>query len=102
MQRYTVDITRLGWGTMPIAVEANSYDEAKEKACDEAGNYLFSDDDSEYLTNDDSFYIVREGKPDCESLLGLIMGQKKVLPLLLGLDEELDAMIERELKSGGD
>jgi hypothetical protein len=46
--KYTVLVIRTSYGNREIEVEANSEEEAKEKAIDEAGNYEFSEHTSNY------------------------------------------------------
>ena len=46
--RYKVDVYRTAYASRTIEVEAESEDEAIEKALDTAGNYYFSENNAEY------------------------------------------------------
>lgn len=46
--RYEVEITRVSYSTLTFGVEANSEEEAQEKALDEACNTSFDEDDANY------------------------------------------------------
>ena len=46
--RYEVEITRVSYSTLTFGVEANSEEEAQEKAMDEAYNTSFDEDDANY------------------------------------------------------
>lgn len=46
--RYEVEITRVSYSTLTFGVEANSEEEAKEKAMDEAYNTSFDEDSADY------------------------------------------------------
>ena len=46
--RYEVDITRVSYSTLTFGVEANSEEEAREKALDKACNTSFDEDDANY------------------------------------------------------
>lgn len=46
--RYEVEITRVSYSTLTFGVEANSREEAEEKAMDEAYNTSFDEDDANY------------------------------------------------------
>lgn len=46
--RYEVEITRVSYSTLTFGVEANSREEAEEKAMDEAYNTSFDEDDADY------------------------------------------------------
>ena len=46
--RYEVEITRVSYSTLTFGVEANSEEEAQEKALDEAYNTSFDEDDANY------------------------------------------------------
>lgn len=48
MPKYSVEVCRTAWGFNTIEVEADNPEQAKEKALDEAGNYLYSEKSSEY------------------------------------------------------
>lgn len=46
--RYEIEITRVSYSTLTFGVEANSEEEAQEKALDEARNTSFDEDDADY------------------------------------------------------
>ena len=46
--KYEVEITRISYATITFGVEANSREEAEEKAMDEAYNTSFDEDTAEY------------------------------------------------------
>ncbi len=46
--KYEVEITRISYATITFGVEANSQEEAEEKAMDEACNTSFDEDTAEY------------------------------------------------------
>lgn len=46
--RYEVEITRVSYSTLTFGVEANSREEAEEKAMDEAYNTSFDEDNADY------------------------------------------------------
>ena len=46
--KYEVEITRISYSTITFGVEANSREEAEEKAMDEAYNTGFDEDTAEY------------------------------------------------------
>jgi hypothetical protein len=46
--KYCVEIQRLSWGNQVINVEADSEEEARRMALDEAGNEYFSEHDADY------------------------------------------------------
>ena len=46
--RYEVEITRVSYSTLTFGVEANSEEEAQEKALDEACNTSFDEDTADY------------------------------------------------------
>jgi hypothetical protein len=48
MRKFDVEITRIGYGYKTIRVEADTEDEARQKALDEAGNHVFNEKSSEY------------------------------------------------------
>jgi len=48
MNKYEVDVTRTGYGSRVLDIEADSEEEAREKALIVAGNYEFSEKDSSY------------------------------------------------------
>lgn len=48
MAKYIVNVCRIAYGNLDIEVEANSPEQAEEKALNEAGNHLFSEHSSEY------------------------------------------------------
>jgi hypothetical protein len=48
MRKFVVNVCRIGYGNRDIEVEADTEAEAKEKALDDAGNYLYSEHTSEY------------------------------------------------------
>lgn len=47
--RYEIEITRVSYSTLTFGVEANSEEEAREKALDEARNTSFDEDDADGL-----------------------------------------------------
>jgi len=52
LPRYEVEICRTGYGFHTILVEANSQDEAIDKALDGAGNHYYDEKDAEYEIED--------------------------------------------------
>jgi hypothetical protein len=48
MSKYTVGITRIGYGHRDLEIEADSQEEAEDKAIDEAGSYEYSENHSKY------------------------------------------------------
>lgn len=46
--KYEVEITRISYSTITFGVEANSKEEAEEKAMDEAYNTSFDEDTADY------------------------------------------------------
>ena len=48
MKRYKVHVIRTGYGHHDIEVDANSKKEAEKKALEQAGDYDFSEYDSDY------------------------------------------------------
>lgn len=48
MARYTVSVVRIGYAHRDITVDADSEQEAVDKAVDTAGNYEFSEHDADY------------------------------------------------------
>lgn len=53
MQTFTVEVTRIGYATKEIEVDAETQEEANQKALNEAGNYVFDEQTSDYeLTNE--------------------------------------------------
>lgn len=48
LRRFTVSMTRIGYAHRDIEVEASSEAEAREKAEEVAGNYVYSEHTSEY------------------------------------------------------
>ncbi len=48
MNKYVVNVLRIGYGSLDLEVEADNEDEAVEIALDNAGNELFSENHSEY------------------------------------------------------
>ena len=48
MEKFDINVVRTGYGFKTISVEANSLEEAEEKALDEAGSEEFSEKTSEY------------------------------------------------------
>lgn len=52
MPKFTIPVTRIGYGYRDIEVEAQSQEEANEKALNEAGNYEFSERESDYIVQD--------------------------------------------------
>jgi len=52
MEKYKIEVCRIGYGYKTIEVEATSQEEAENMALDEAGDHEFSEKDAEYvLTN---------------------------------------------------
>ena len=52
MAKFTVTVLRTSYSTRTIEVEAEGFDEAKEKAIDEAGDYEFSEASADYSVED--------------------------------------------------
>jgi hypothetical protein len=52
-EEYTISVTRIGTGSLDLHVRAESEEKAQEIALDEAADYNFSDDSSEYKLTDD-------------------------------------------------
>ncbi len=48
LKRYEINMGRTGYGNCTFYVEANSEAEAQEKAHEEAGDHLYSENDSDY------------------------------------------------------
>jgi hypothetical protein len=48
MPKYLVNVCRTAWGFNTLEVEADSPEQAKNIALDEAGNHLYSEKESEY------------------------------------------------------
>ena len=48
MKKYEVSVTRIGYAHTTIEVEAESEEQAEQKAIDMAGNYDFSEHDADY------------------------------------------------------
>ncbi len=48
---YDVDVVRIGYGFKAIQVEAYSKKEAEDKALDEAGDYEYKENSSDYKVN---------------------------------------------------
>lgn len=48
MEKFKVEVLRIGYATKEIEVEAETQEEANEKALDDAGNYEFSEKQAEY------------------------------------------------------
>lgn len=59
-KKYTVYICRVGYSFGNFEVEAESEEQAKEFATEEAYNHLFSEMSSDYLI--DGVYPIEEGK----------------------------------------
>ena len=51
MPKFTVAVIRTGYASLDIEVEANSEQEAEDKALEEAGSHVFSEHNSEYTTD---------------------------------------------------
>ena len=51
MKKYEVSVTRIGYAHTTIEVEAESEEQAEQKAIDMAGNYDFSEHDADYECN---------------------------------------------------
>ena len=49
--KYKVEITRVSYSTLTFGVEANSEEEAQEKAMDEAYNTVWDEDSADYEIN---------------------------------------------------
>lgn len=52
MPKFTATVCRTGYGFRTISVEADNSEEAQEKILDEAGNYEYSEKDSNYSIPD--------------------------------------------------
>lgn len=53
MPTFSVEVTRIGYATKEIEVNADTQEEANAKALDEAGNHTFDEQASDYeLTNE--------------------------------------------------
>ena len=48
MNKYVVNVLRIGYGSLDLEIEADNEDEAVEIALDNAGNESFSEHHSEY------------------------------------------------------
>jgi hypothetical protein len=48
MPNYYVDVFRTGYALLTLLVEADSEENAKEKALEEAGNHFYNEHTSEY------------------------------------------------------
>jgi uncharacterized protein YlbG (UPF0298 family) len=57
---YTVQICRVSYSFATVEVEADSMDEAKDKALDDAGDLFYSEKDADYSVE----YIQEETKHD--------------------------------------
>ncbi len=53
MEKHNVEVTRIGYGTLTIEVEAESKEKAIELALDEAGDHAFKDHSSDYVALDE-------------------------------------------------
>lgn len=53
MATFSVAVTRIGYSTKDFEVEAETQEEANEKALEEAGNYEFSEKESDYALADE-------------------------------------------------
>lgn len=95
---FDVLVTRIGYGTRTIRVEADDEGEAQQAALDVAGNEDFNEHGSDYiLTNYERSVIIKEGDPDCEGIVESLMGHEKILPTLLGIHDDLDRLIGEKL-----
>ena len=52
MSKWKVSVIRKSYSCREIVVEANSMEEAGDKALDEAGDYLYSENGAEYELDD--------------------------------------------------
>jgi hypothetical protein len=52
LKKYRIHVCRTGYGHADFKVEAHNKIAAKQKALDQAGNHLFSENDSEYSCED--------------------------------------------------
>ena len=50
MKKFRVEVCRISYGFNEIEVEAETPEKAKEIALEEAGNYLYSESNAEYIT----------------------------------------------------
>jgi hypothetical protein len=48
MPKFTIGVTRIGYGHHDIEVVADSKEEAEQEALDTAGNYLYNENHSKY------------------------------------------------------
>lgn len=104
LKNYEVDVCRIGYAVCKIPVRAHTFQAAERKALREAGNYNFSSEhNSEYVL---SYYgptkenILQEELHETNKHLDLILGKLKFdLPLLLGLDKNLDKKINKILRN---
>jgi len=53
MPTFKVAVTRIGYATKDFEVEAETQEEANEKALEEAGNYEFNEKESDYALADE-------------------------------------------------
>ena len=53
MEKHNIEVTRIGYGTLTIEVEAESKEKAVELALDEAGDHVFKDHSSDYVALDE-------------------------------------------------
>lgn len=53
MPTFNVAVTRIGYATKNFEVEADTQEEANEKALEEAGNHEFSEKESDYALADE-------------------------------------------------
>jgi len=99
MKSYDIGVCRAGYGWGTFRVQADTEEEAREKALVKAGDTVFSEKDSDYFITDYQEMVIRNfNDPNYEELLKLVLTQKAALPMLLGLDEDLDALIDKALK----
>ena len=50
MAKFKIEVARISYASRIIEIEADTEEQAKEKAIDEAGNYEFSEHDADYKT----------------------------------------------------
>jgi len=103
LKNYEVDVCRIGYACTKIIAKAHTFKAAERKALREAGNYNFSSEhNSEYVLafGPTKESILQEQLNETNKHLDLILGKLKFdLPLLIGLDKNLDKKINKILRN---
>jgi len=102
INNYEVEVCRIGYATASLTIRAKSFRGAEKKALEEAGNVCFSEHNSEYVLayGPTKEFILQQKLNEANKHLDLILETLKFdLPLLLGLDKNLDKKINRILRT---